>query len=183
MKRILTGWLLVAALAARALGQGTILWDESVNGPLSNDYTQPTHLGTLPWGASSISGVTEFLAFPEGNGALYSDLWLFRVPESSQLSSISFTTDGQVLVWLGASFSEQLAYVFNPTNGSLLPQMNLPAASSGTYGMYIKMNEFEATASAQYRLDFVVHTIPEPASLWLLLGGLGWLGFLRWRKT
>ena len=47
---------LFALAATSALGQGTILWEESVNGPISNEFGEPTFFGALQDGTNSLMG-------------------------------------------------------------------------------------------------------------------------------
>lgn len=185
MKRTLVGWLVVTALAARVLGQGTILWDETVNGPLSNDPQNPTVLLLTSAGKNSLLGVTTIE--PIGNNyAIYGDYFVLTVPPNSSINAISIQVDRPfVATWLGnQTYSTEQAFVGNPSTGDLLDQWGLISIGSGGYGVYLANHDAGPVISiANYRLDFVVEPIPEPASLWLLLGGLASLAFHRWRKT
>lgn len=163
-------------------GQGTILWDESINGPLSNDGTHPTWLGTLQTRTNSVFGATEYISFGTG-GALYGDYFTFAIPQSLRVGGLNLTVDRAVLVWVGdQNFSQELSHVYNPANGSLLPQMGLPFLAAGTYGMYITVNDFSGSGTANYRLDFVMEAVPEPSAGCLLLMGAGVVGVLGWKK-
>ena len=185
LRRILTGWLLVAALASRALGQGTILWDEPVQGAFSQDFRLPTSLSPFQAGTHSIVGTTT--AEPVGNNwSVHPDFFILTVPDNLVISGIQLQIDkSNVWAWLGdITFFNQLAFAGRPTSGDLLSQWNLNAIWPGSYGVYMSNNDLQPYSSvANYRLDFVVQVIPEPASLWLLLGGLGCLGIHRWRKV
>lgn len=179
-------WILGALVlsVATAFGQGTILWDETVNGPLSNDGNNPTAFGALQIGTNSLLGATQ--SQPIGNNWLvFADYFRFSLTGPSFIAQILFSADKRVAVWLGEdNFSAQLGYISNPVSGELLAQMEANSVGTGAVGMYVMNYEFGASHSiAGYRLDFVVQAIPEPASLWLLLGGLGWLGFRGWRKS
>ena len=68
----LTALMVGLVLASSAYGQGTILWDEAVNGPLSNDFAHPTSLSTMQMGSNSVRGATEYFDFG-GNGAVAPD--------------------------------------------------------------------------------------------------------------
>lgn len=175
--------LSTALLTTTGLGQSTILWNESVNGPLSNNGDIPTSLGLISPGTSSILGATEVVLSGNG-GATFEDFFTFSIAPSFSATGLAINTDKPVLIWLGnPTFSEVQSYVFNPLNGALLPQLSQTAINPGDYGMYVKVNDFSATGSANYRLDFVVQAIPELGTLWLLLGGLSLVGFRRWRRA
>lgn len=173
------GILLAFALsAATAFGQGTILWNEAVNGPLSFDPHNPTLLGALALGSNTVSGATELE--PTGPGYfVHEDYFTFVVPVGATVTAAFLSIDRpSVGTWIGDSeFNAQLSYNGGPLSGPLLPQWGLSALVPGSYGMYLANLDTQPFISiANYRLDFVVEAIPEPASLWLLLGGLGWLG-------
>jgi hypothetical protein len=172
-------------LAVRlASGQGTIIWDESVNGPLSNDGSNPSLLGVLPSGTGSILGATQ--SQPVGNNwVVYSDFFNLTVPGGSLVSALTFASDRPVALWVGTDhFSTQLGYVVNPSNGDLLSQLGLASIGPGSLDMYVMNYDFRATPStANYRLDFVSQSVPEPGSLGLLLVGVICLIVVRrWRK-
>lgn len=184
MRRILIGWLVVTALAARALGQGTILWDEAVNGPISSDIMAPTVLGPFHHGTNSVIGSVSNAR--EGN--LWfgpEDFFAFQIPSLSSLDAIYVSVDkSDAWTWFGdSSFSVQFGFVTDSSNGDLITQWEIAPIGTGTYGMYLASRNHSMDSSVTaYHLNFVVRSIPEPATLWLLLGGLGCLGFHRWRK-
>lgn len=182
MNRILTIALFIGLTSSTIHAQGTFLWDESVDGPLSNDSGTPTPLPVLPFGENSLRGVTEYVSAGE-NGALYGDYFTFTIPSSAYVSSLILNVDKPVLVWLGnPTFSQNLAHAFNPSNGGLLQQLGLASIESGTYGMYVKMNDFTASDAANYRFDFFVQAVPEPGTISLGLLGLGLLAFRFWKR-
>ena len=175
-------WILGALVlsVATAFGQGTILWDEGVNGPLSNGGGGQTPLGSLQVGTNSVLGASEFI--PDG---IYGDYFTFTVATNNAIAGLRLSANRPVAVWFGsADFSTEYGYVIRPANGDILPQLGLAAINPGAYGAYIKSYDFDSGPStANYRLDFVAQAVPEPASVWLLLGGLGWLGFRGWRNA
>lgn len=165
--------LLFVFSAATAFGQGTILWDEAANGPLSNDYTVATAFGRLANGTNSISGASQVI----GNG-IWGDYFTIVVPNSSVVSALWISADNQVDVWIGnTAYSIEYGYVLRPANGNILPQWGFDPINAGAFGLYIRDYDFSDNHTvSNYRLDFVVEAIPEPASIWLLLGGLGGFG-------
>jgi hypothetical protein len=169
-------------LATAAFGQGTLLWDESVNGPLSNDYTQPTGFGTLGFGTNSVFAKTEFVS-SGGGGTIFEDYFTFTIPSSSQISAAWLQTDRPIAAWVGTpDYGSQHGYVINPPNGNLLAQWGLTAIGPGTYGFYFKNYDFAGGSSvSNYRLDFFVQA-PEPGTISLTLLGLGALALVKRRK-
>ena len=158
-----------------AFGQTTILWNESVNGELSQDYNSPTPLGTLQLGTNIIIGATECV--PIGyNWLSYQDCFTFEVPSNSDNTAIYIQTDKpDIWAWIGDStFSNELAFDTNPSTGELLSQMGLSSIIPGIYGMdLLNDDEQPYTSVANYQLDFVVEPVPEPGTLGLLLLGAG----------
>ena len=176
--------LAIAFSAAAAFGQGTILWDEAVDGPLANDFNRPTPLGVLRIGTNSVLAAAQFVRTGEGpGGTLCDDYMVFAVEVGQFISATLAKSDNPVLLWLGdGGFGSELAVGNSSASEALMLQPTLSVVSSGTYGFYVSNRQFNAPASvANYRLDFVVEAVPEPASLCLLLGGLGWLGIRAWK--
>jgi hypothetical protein len=184
MKTCTTILFSIGLATISALGQGTILWDESVNGPFSFDYHNPTQLGTLSFGSNTVSGATEIE--PTGPGYfVHEDYFIFTVPNNSSLSAIYIGINKpNVWTWIGdQTFSTDLGFVGNPSNGELLSQWTISSLGSGVYGMYMANHDAQPfTSIANYRLDFFVEAVPEPSTLSLLLAGAGFVGFHSWRK-
>src|SRR5689334_22368582 len=123
MKRHSKLLLLSLALAVQAgvvSGQGVILWDESVNGELSQDFTHPTSLTPLRSGTNSIIGATELIPYGNNWGG-YPDDFLLTVPTNVVVTAIYLTVDRpNVWAWIGdASYVNQLGWVRNPSGGDL----------------------------------------------------------------
>ena len=183
MKCAIAMLFVASASALNAFGQGTILWDESVNGPLSEDYTHPTAFGILSQGTNSVIGSVS-TEVTGNNYAAHDDYFTFTVGGGNSLSGVYIRVDNPTLVWIGnPSFSSMIGQVFNPTNGELLTQMAIGPLGSGTFGMYLSNNEFgSSTSISNYRLDFFVQTVPEPGAVCLFLLGAGVFGFFRWKN-
>ena len=184
MHRLVKPLLGLFLLSANAHGQGTVLWDESVNGSFSHDSSMPTSLMPLQAGTNSVIGATEIV--PTGNNfALYPDFFTFQIPTNYFVSAIYLHIDKpSVWTWVGEpNFINQIGFSFSPTNGELLNQLGLSSIPASTYGMYLANNDLQSfTSIANYRLDFFVQTVPEPGAVSLLLVGAGVVGFLRWKK-
>lgn len=181
MKRFLTCSLLVAVLAARAMGQGTILWDESVDGPLSQSFDSPTPLPAFQFGTNSITGTVEVEPI-SGGWFSYPNFFTISVPSNAIVSTV-YLQINKPNIWIGIKdpgYFNGLAFAGNPSAGALLPQWGLNDISAGQYGMYLDNHDQQTLISiANYRLDFFVQTIPEPGTFWLLLGGFVCLGLAR----
>jgi len=177
-------WLLLLSATA-ASGQGTILWNESVNGPLSNDPGNPTSLGIIQLGTNTLIGSAEFVPIDGGPGGnLYSDIITFTVNGGFQITSLILQTDSSIGVWIGNSgFTSELASIISPSNGDILPQLNLQNISPGTYGFYVSDRQFGSSPTvANYQLDFIVQAVPEPSAISLLLIGAGFVLLQRRRQ-
>jgi hypothetical protein len=159
----------------RAFGQGVILWDESVNGELSQDYTRPTSLTPVLAGSNSVIGATEIIPYGNNWGG-YPDDFLLTVPTNMVVTAVYLTVNRpNVWAWIGdASYVNQLGWVRNPSSGDLLSQWGISALPPGTYGMYMQNDDAQSVPSiANYRLDFVAQPAPEPTGAVLLLFGFG----------
>jgi len=160
-----------------AFGQGTILWDESVNGPLSNNPGSPSLLGGLGPGSSFLYAASERIPFEFG-WYVTNDFFTFSVPIGLQVTSIQLETDRPIWTWIGdESFSAQLGFVIDPSNGQLLPQWGFASLSAGTYGMYLSNDDLQSSlTTANYRLNVFVEVVPEPSAFSFFLFGAGLVG-------
>jgi hypothetical protein len=177
--------LLVLGSAAAALAQGTILWDESVNGELSRNYATATPLAPLQPGTNSVLGATEVV--PTGpNWAAYPDFFTITVPSGQVVDALYLSINKpNVWTWIGdASFYNQLAFTQNPSTGDLLAQWGVSSIGPGVYGMYLDNGDVgPVTSIATYRLDFISRSVPEPHPIALLLAASCPLAAFRcWRK-
>jgi hypothetical protein len=71
--------LFLVSMVARL--EAAVIWNESVNGPLSTSNLAPTDLGTLAIGASTVSGSVQ-------NSAGNVDVFRFVVPSNTRLDTI-----------------------------------------------------------------------------------------------
>ncbi len=185
MKMKVIELLLIGFLGTNAFGQGTILWNESVNGPLSNDGSNPTSLSPLQPGINSVIGTTEVV--PAGTvWTIYPDFFTITIPAGWVVTAVNLqVNEPNVWTWIGdTSYANQLAFVTNPSSGDLLAQWGLTSLGSGVYGIDIENHDFQSVTSiASYELDFVLQAVPEPSafSLWLV-GASCFVGLHCWRK-
>jgi hypothetical protein len=176
---------LLIRYAPSALGQGTVLWDESANGELGMDAGSATVLASIQIGTNSIIGATEVV--PTGpNWAVHQDLFSITVPSNLSLSGVFLSINKpNVWTWIGdPTFANQLAFVQNPSSGNLMSQWGLGSIGPGVYGMYLANEDLQSVTSiASYRLDFIAQSIPEPGILGLLLIGAAFAGFYGLRRV
>jgi hypothetical protein len=186
MKTCAVVLLPLIALAPAAIGQGTILWNEAVNGELSRTGASPTYLGALQVGTNSVLGSVEFVPTGSGpGGTLYSDFFSLTINAGASISAIQLAASAPIAIWIGdPGFSTELASVISPSNGSLLPQLGIPSIGSGTYGFYVSNHDFGSSpSSASYRLDLVSSSVPEPGLTSLLLATAACCASVRcWRS-
>ena len=187
--------LLVALMVSSS--RATVVWNESVNGDLSNNQAAPTPI-TLSSGINSVIGTV--------TGGTDTQDWIaLTIPTGFQLNSDVLesyqSTDSQGFtgVQAGSSFvgsvnsaASYLGYSHfgtGATNGSL-PPTNLvgvdllalmgnnvtispgshgftPPLPSGTYTFLIQ----QLGATTAYQFDYGVTAVPEPTSMGLLTGG------------
>src|SRR6516225_5622792 len=118
MRKFIGALLATAALGARSFGQGVILWNESVNGELSQDFTRPTSLTPLLAGTNSVIGATEVAQYGNNWGG-YPDYFVITLPANLLVSEVYLGIDRpNVWAWIGdPSYSSQLRGVLSASNG------------------------------------------------------------------
>lgn len=178
---------------------GAVVYDEAIDGPLSNDWTAPTGL-TLSAGSNEIFG---FNGSPDPR-----DYVTFEIPVNFVLSSITLldTAIGNIgFLALQAGGEITLPPVPPPASAAgllgwwhyqsadigtdLLAKMSVSVAGSsgfslplgpGTYSLWIQdtsLPEPPATAF-RYGLDLQLTPVPEPSTAQLVLLSLTGLGLL-----
>jgi hypothetical protein len=152
---------LITFWVTTAMANTQVLWDESVNGPLSGSYERPSVLPNIALGTNIIRGSVEII--PSQYGATtFPDEFLLSIPAGLRVEHVILSSDITSLwVWIGDSgFEHQLGFVGDPTNGDILAQMGLAKIESGNYGMYIQ-NVGAAPSTAHYQLSFEATVAPE----------------------
>jgi hypothetical protein len=176
--------LAIAALPSAARAEN---YSESVNGDLSDDWTNPTGMA-LDLGVNSLTATTGFTSRAD------EDYLQINLPANGQLSKLilqSYTGDNG-LMFLGMetgtvftfgpgdAFTHQgdlLGWVhFGPNNGykngdDLLPDIGKGGGAKGftpplhgpSYTIWFQQFDTDTT----YQLDFVVTAVPEPSALQL----------------
>ncbi len=181
---------LLCAMAASA--QATVAWDESVQGDFANGGLAPTAI-TLVEGANLVLGRTGREA-----GVVDRDYFRFTLPPGWQLDTITVLPGSTFLGQGAASFiavQEGPQLTVNPTGGSpagLLGWVHYSendvgtdilgligigpgaigffgALPAGTYSWWVQDT---GTGVAEYRFEFAVSAVPEPAGWALGLAGL-----------
>lgn len=197
-------FLLCAAWAQAALATAdervSTVWNEEQAGDLANSGASPTVL-TLGLGSNLIIGRTGRTA-----GVVDRDYFSFTLPEGWQLDTLSVLPGTTAVGTSGLSFIAVQAgsqVTVNPTGGSaagLLGWMHYGENDVGTdilqimgfgggaigftgslpAGSYAFWIQDTGTGVANYRFDFGVSAVPEPAAGWLMLAGAA--GLLAWRR-
>lgn len=187
--------LLAAVLLSGATARAGVIWNESVNGDLSNSGLAPTPL-KVSMGSNDLYGTT---GKSSSTGVIDRDYFTFTIPSGLVLSSIFVLPGTHGLGPLGESFisveaGPEVTVSANPSNAAgllgwyhysaadigtdILPLMGsagfgstgfAPPLPSGTYSFWVQE---ASVGTAPYGFDFEVTATPEPGSGTLLLAGL-----------
>lgn len=169
-------------LSLAAGGACAAIYDEAIDGDLSNEFSNRTALGPLSLGSNL---VTASLA---GRAGAQDDLdqFTFIISAGTQLSQIIWTYDlgafdGSGNLALIAGETSDVLQGFNSrgyTSGSnVLPDL----LGAGTYTFDIRAHD-DIFGMESYSLDLRVAAVPLPAAGWLVLGGLAALGLTGRRR-
>jgi len=193
--------LLPAALLFAAAAQAATVWDEATQGDLSGNGLAPTPLA-LQAGSNLLLGSTG-----RGSAGVDRDYFVFTLAEGFQLEAVTLLEGStflgqQSLSFIGVQAGPQVTV--SPTGGSatgllgwyhygpndpgtdILPLIGfgfgatgfLGPLPAGTYAFWIQDT---GSGTANYRFDFAVSAVPEPAAAWLLAAGLAALALRRRR--
>ena len=189
---------LALTLAGRAAA--VPVYDEAINGDLSNNRGTPTVVN-FALGQNDVFGQTGSVA-----GVTDRDYFTFTVPTGSALVSLNvlnsaLTAGGAAFFGLQAGSAVTvdpaapnaallLGYeLVSPADigTDILPAMSIAAGASGFTvplgaGQYAVWLQDTNLAPSIYGLRFEVTSIPEPSTTMLLLASLGTLGWVRRRK-
>jgi hypothetical protein len=194
-------WL-IAAAAAVALGvasspaSATVVWDETVNGDLSNSGLTAT---TVTFGVGS--NVVQGTIGHDATGAIDRDYFTFTIGPNQVLSSLNILAGTQTLglSFIGLQSGTQVTLATNSATAAgllgwthygasdvgtnILDNMSIAANGSsgfsiplgpGSYAIWLQ--EISPGGSVPYAFDFQVASVPEASTWALLLAGFGLLG-------
>lgn len=148
MKIILSISTLFLFVVNHTCAQGVVLWDEAVNGPLSNASSAATALASLQVGTNTIVGELEIV--PNGGiWTVYEDFFVLDLPVNLMVDKVYLQIDKpDVQTWIGnSSFSSQLGFSPSSPPGELLSHWGINGLSTGSYGMYLANHDAQVFTS------------------------------------
>lgn len=180
--------LAIALLAAPHALAG-VVWDEAVDGDLSNFAAGPTDVGTLALGSNTLTATSggsdiEYFSITIPDGAIWSELVLAAYDGLDDIGFIAIESGSvftpppggnDVSVFLGY---DHFGPAFNDVGKNILKRLGngngaigfdktLPA---GTYSLWVQ----NQSGSMDYTFDFVLTPAPAPATVFALLGAPAW---------
>lgn len=200
------GIRLAAGLCAATLSAGAqavVVWNEAVNGDLSNAGLAPTAVALSP-GFNDVLGTSGRLV---AGGAVDRDYFTIVVPAGNFLNSIKLLPGSAGVGPLGTSFlglqaGPQVTVATTATTASgllgwwhygaadigtdLLPLMATPNNGSSGFSVPLAAGSYSfwvqdtGVGSATYGFELGVSAVPAPPSTWML--GLGLAALAGWRR-
>ena len=206
---------LAAALALLLLfphrATAATVWDESVNGDLSNDPLLPTTL-TLAPGPNDVIGQAGGAPGPDALAPFDQDFFTFTIPAGYELRSLTpvrlhlSTLQGDEFAFIGIQGGAQITHGVSPPSfggdaKGLLGWLHVPAsdqgadilpamgaAGNGATGFTGPLGAGRYSVWVQddhplsYDYSFDVAAVPEPSAWGMMLVGFGWLGLAARRR-
>jgi hypothetical protein len=204
----------VAALALALIFSGpanaAVVWNESINGNLSNNPLAPTALTFAP-GPNDVIGEAGNAPLPGGLAPFGQDFFTFTVPTGYELSSLTAVTvdlftPGDMFAFIAIQSGPQITHDVSPPSfgGSaagllgwrhvapgdqgtdILPAMGV--AGDGATGFMGLLGAGQYSVWVQddkpfdYDFSFKISSVPEPFTWVMMLGGLVALGFIGHRS-
>jgi hypothetical protein len=182
-------------LAFASHGVAAVVWDESVNGDVSNDPSAPTQMnlsvGTNSFVASMPGSDLDFFSVHVPTGSVLSAIYN---PVYDSIDQVSFIAIGPGTSIPNGVLTDDptglLGYThfgpgaFDPGEDLLVDmsvlQFGVPGFTrplpAGSYSFWVQQ---QSSVDENYQLDLVVDAVPEPASAVLLF--VGCVCGLRWR--
>jgi hypothetical protein len=182
-------------IASHSVAAG-VVWDEAVNGDVSNDPTAPTQInlavGTNSFVATMPGPDLDFFSVHVPAGSVLSAIYN---PVYDSLDQVSFIAMGPGTSMPAAVLSYDptglLGYthfgpgVFDPGENLLedmgIPQFGVPGFTlplpAGAYTLWLQQ---ESGVDESYQLDFKVDAVPEPGGVVLVIAGC--VGAAGWRS-
>jgi hypothetical protein len=208
-RRLRRQWFM-AAMAATTLGlasspaAGTVVWDEAVNGDLSNSGTTATAV-TFGLGSNVVQGTTGH----DVTGAIDRDYFTFTIGPNQILTSLNILAGTQTLgfSFIGLQSGTQVTLATNTATAAgllgwthydagdvgtdILDDMSVAANGSsgfsiplgpGSYAVWLQ--EISPGGSVPYGFDFELASVPEASTWAMMLAGFGLLGLaIRRRRS
>ena len=165
------------------------VYDEAVNGDLSNDNLSPTSIG-LGVGQNLIVGSTvhqpsldrDFFTVTVGSGQTLNAVMLSSYTTTDDLSFIGYKAGG-LFTNLGFSGVDGWGLIGGPpgvsVGGDLLSFLAGGPVGPGAYSFWLQ----ETEGSTTYALDYQVAAVPLPAVLPLFISGLLGIGAMARKRT
>jgi len=202
---------LALALIFSGLANAAVVWDESMNGNLSNNPLDPTALTFAP-GPNDVIGQAGNAPLPGGRAPFGQDFFTFTVPTGKELSSlkavtVDLLTAGDKFAFIAIQSGPQITHDVSPRSfgGSaagllgwkhlapgdqdtdILPAMGV--AGDGATGFKGPLGAGQYSVWVQddkpfkYDVSFQISSVPEPSTRAMLLLGFVGLGFASYRQT
>ena len=186
-----------------------VVWNETVNGDLSNAGSSPTFLGTLTAGSNQVFGLTgrpgpapatpperDYFFITVPSGLSLAKITLLPGNNMGSLGFIGIQAGSAITLPVDASSAAGLLgwwhYAPADIGKDILLSMSVPANGSsgftlplgaGNYAFWVQDTSTPADPSIPFNFGFDLTLVPEPGTMAMILLGLGGLGFSRRKRT